>query len=236
MIVSDPPSSMLRAAPKNFFGGYSAVESTPPDMIRPDVGADRLYARARRVIPSSTMTTSVPISTSRFARSIASSATCVCSSAGRSNVLATTSPRSTWRRMSVTSSGRSSTSSTMRCTSGLLRSTEYTSCLRMVVLPAFGGDTMSPRWPLPTGEMRSTIRPVISCGSSRSSSGSFESGKSGVRSSNRGRLRASSGVSPLMSSTRRSAGYFSLLACGREAPRTRSPLRSANRRTCDADT
>ena len=42
MIVSEPPSSMLRAAPKNFFGGYSAVESTPPDMIRPDVGAARL--------------------------------------------------------------------------------------------------------------------------------------------------------------------------------------------------
>ena len=34
-IVSEPPSSMLRAAPKNFFGGYSAPESMPPDMIRP---------------------------------------------------------------------------------------------------------------------------------------------------------------------------------------------------------
>ncbi len=42
MIVSDPPSSMLRAAPKNRFGGYSAVESTPPDRMRPDAGADRL--------------------------------------------------------------------------------------------------------------------------------------------------------------------------------------------------
>ena len=37
-IVSEPPSSMLRAEPKNFFGGYSADESTPPDMIRPDAG------------------------------------------------------------------------------------------------------------------------------------------------------------------------------------------------------
>ena len=81
-IVSEPPSSMLRAAPKNFFGGYSAVESTPPDMIRPDVGAARLYARARRVMPSSTITTSLPISTRRLARSIVSSATCVCSSDG----------------------------------------------------------------------------------------------------------------------------------------------------------
>src|ERR1700685_2330299 len=34
MIVSEPPSSMLRAAPKNFLGGYSAPESTPPDMMR----------------------------------------------------------------------------------------------------------------------------------------------------------------------------------------------------------
>ena len=80
------------------------------------------------------------------------------------------------------------------------------------------------------------MRPVISCGSDGSSRWSFESGNSGVRSSNRGRTRASSGVMPLMSSTRRSAGYFSLLACGRDVPVTKSPLRSANRRTCDADT
>ena len=41
-IVSEPPSSMLRAAPKNFFGGYSAAESTPPERIRPLAGAARL--------------------------------------------------------------------------------------------------------------------------------------------------------------------------------------------------
>ena len=50
----------------------------------------------------------------------------------------------------------------MRCTSGLLRSIEYTICLRIVVLPAFGGDTIRPRWPLPIGAIRSTMRPVIS--------------------------------------------------------------------------
>ena len=38
MIVSEPPSSMLRAAPRKRFGGYSAVESTPPDRMRPDAG------------------------------------------------------------------------------------------------------------------------------------------------------------------------------------------------------
>ncbi len=64
------------------------------------------------------------------------------------------------------------------------------------------------------------MRPVISFGSSVSSSFSFESGNSGVRSSNFTRLRASSGVMPLISSTRSSAGYFSLLACGRDAPWT----------------
>jgi hypothetical protein len=42
MIVSEPPSSMLRAAPKKRFGGYSAAESIPPDRIRPDAGAARL--------------------------------------------------------------------------------------------------------------------------------------------------------------------------------------------------
>ena len=41
-IVSEPPFSTLRAAPKNFFGGYSAAESTPPDKIRPDAGAAML--------------------------------------------------------------------------------------------------------------------------------------------------------------------------------------------------
>jgi hypothetical protein len=42
MIVSEPPSSMLRAAPKNRFGGYSAAESIPPDRTRPEAGAARL--------------------------------------------------------------------------------------------------------------------------------------------------------------------------------------------------
>ena len=57
-IVRDPPCSILRAAPKNFFGGYRAAESTPPERIRPEAGAAKLYARPRRVMPSSKMTTS----------------------------------------------------------------------------------------------------------------------------------------------------------------------------------
>ena len=42
MMVSEPPSSMLRAAPKNRFGRCSALESTPPDRILPDGGTDRV--------------------------------------------------------------------------------------------------------------------------------------------------------------------------------------------------
>ena len=181
------------------------------------------------------MTTSLPISTRRLARSMASSATCVCSSDGRSKVEDTTSPL-TERRMSVTSSGRSSTSSTMRWTSGLLVSIEWAICLRTVVLPALGGDTISPRCPLPMGEMRSTMRATMLLVSPGTSRRSFWSGKSGVRSSNRGRARASSGVMSLTVSMRRRAGYFSLLLAGRLAPLMKSPLRSAKRRTWLSDT
>ena len=108
----------------------------------------------------------------------------------------------------------------MRCTSGLLASMEWAICFMTVVLPAFGGDTIMPRCPLPIGESRSTIRAVrlsLSPGISRFSR---ESGKSGVRSSNRGRLRASSGSRPDTVSMRSSAGYFSLFDAGRHAPST----------------
>ena len=37
-------------------------------------------------------------------------------------------------------------------------------CCRMIVLPALGGETMSPRWPLPMGETRSMIRGVTALG------------------------------------------------------------------------
>ena len=42
MIVSEPPSSMLRAEPKKRFGGYSAIGSMPPESVRPLVGTARL--------------------------------------------------------------------------------------------------------------------------------------------------------------------------------------------------
>jgi hypothetical protein len=42
MMVRLPPSSILRAAPKNFFGPRSAFESTPPERILPLGGTTEL--------------------------------------------------------------------------------------------------------------------------------------------------------------------------------------------------
>ena len=110
----------------------------------------------------------------------------------------------------------------MRCTSGLLASMEWAICFMTVVLPALGGDTIMPRCPLPIGEIRSTIRAVRLSLSPASDISRFsrESGKSGVRSSKRGRLRASSGSIVETLSMRRNAGYFSLFDAGRQAPST----------------
>src|SRR5947208_9412273 len=74
-MVSEPPPSMLRAAPKKRLGFCSAFASTPPDRILPECGTTTLWARPRRVIESSRMTTSLPCSTRRLAFSITMSAT-----------------------------------------------------------------------------------------------------------------------------------------------------------------
>ena len=49
------------------------------------------------------------------------------------------------RCMSVTSSGRSSTSTTMRWHSGLFVAIAFAMACSTIVLPAFGGDTISAR-------------------------------------------------------------------------------------------
>ena len=46
-IVSEPPCSMFRAAPKNRFGGYRALESTPPERIRPLAGRRQVVGAAQ---------------------------------------------------------------------------------------------------------------------------------------------------------------------------------------------
>ena len=113
MIVSDPPFSILRAAPKNCFGFCIALASTPPDKTLPELGATVLCARAKRVIESNKITTSCPHSTKRFAFCKAIVDTLTCFSAGSSNVDAITSAF-TERSTSVTSSGRSSTNTTIK--------------------------------------------------------------------------------------------------------------------------
>ena len=85
------------------------------------------------------------------------SATWTWRSAGSSKVEEMTSAL-TFSSMSVTSSGRSSMSSTMRTISGWFSLMALASfCIRMV-LPALGGATIRARWPLPSGESRSTTR------------------------------------------------------------------------------
>ena len=112
-IESEPPFSILRADPKNLFGLCNALASTPPESTFPDAGETVLYARARRVIESSKIQTSCPHSTIRFAFSRTILATFTWRSAGSSKVEAMTSAF-TERAMSVTSSGRSSMSKTIK--------------------------------------------------------------------------------------------------------------------------
>ncbi len=112
-IVRLPPSSRLRAAPKNRLGLCRAEGSTPPDSVLPLGGTTRLCALASLVILSRRITTSNLCSTRRLARSSTMSATLTWFSAGSSKVELTTSPL-TERSISVTSSGLSSIRRTRR--------------------------------------------------------------------------------------------------------------------------
>ena len=58
-------------------------------------------------------------------------------------------------------------SSTISSTSGLFCSIDLAMVFIIVVLPALGGETMMPRWPLPIGEIRSMMRAVMFAGSDR---------------------------------------------------------------------
>ena len=107
-------------------------------------------------------------------------------------------------------------------------------CFRIVVFPAFGGDTTMPRWPFPTGAIMSMIRsatPVGACSRRNRSSGN-----NGVSLSKFGRCFAVSASRPLTFSIRNSAWYFSLSFGLRTCPVTVSPLRSMNRRICESET
>ena len=62
------------------------------------------------------------------------------------------------RRMSVTSSGRSSISRTRRSMSAFCLLMAKASCCMSIVFPALGGETIRARCPLPMGQKRSTTR------------------------------------------------------------------------------
>ena len=86
-------------------------------MVRPVLPTHLLNARAMRVIESMRRNTSFPDSAIRLQRSITNCDRRTWLSTSQSRLLAITSPF-TLRRMSVTSSGRSSMSSITSCSSG----------------------------------------------------------------------------------------------------------------------
>jgi hypothetical protein len=77
------------------------------------------------------------------------------------------------RRKFVTSSGRSSMRSSMRWVSGWCLEMALPRCSSRVVLPALGGETISPRCPRPMGAIRSITRREISEPSPESTKGSW---------------------------------------------------------------
>ena len=142
--------------------------------------------------------------------------------------------------MSVTSSGRSSTSTTIRWHSGLFWVIALAMSCRIVVLPAFGGDTISARWPLPIGMIRSMTRVVSRSGVVSRRSRWF--GYSGVSLVKSGRFLASSTGPPLTVSRRTSGlNFCRWLGCSpslgtRTAPVMASPRRRPFLRTMFIDT
>ena len=106
-----------------------------------------------------------------------------------------------------------------------------------MVLPAFGGETIKPRWPLPIGDIRSMILavrssvlplPISSCRRSV--------GNNGVRLLNGTLWRAFSGASKLISPILSRAKYRSPSLGGLISPETVSPVRKLKRRIWLGDT
>src|SRR3712207_7512550 len=68
-----------------------------------------------------------------------------------------------------------SSSTTIRWHSGLLRVIALAIACSTIVLPAFGGETISARWPLPIGITRSMTRVVRICGRSEEHTSELQS-------------------------------------------------------------
>ena len=219
---------MLRAAPKNLLGICSAAGSRPPDNVRPLACTVRLYALASLVILSRSIITSCFCSTSLFALSIVISETLLCLSGSSSNVEYITSTLSPTidSLISVTSSGRSSIRSIIRCISGLFLVTALAICLRSVVFPDLGCDTIIPRCPLPIGDIRSTI--LIAIVLEFFSRWILSLGNIGVRVSKALLLCATIGLRPLTVSKKLIAENFSLCVLGLLGPLMISPVFKLN--------
>ncbi len=132
--------------------------------------------------------------------------------------------------MSVTSSGRSSTRTTIRWHSGLLAVIELAISFSTVVFPALGGETMRPRWPFPMGATRSMIRGRMWLVWPSTSSRSRASGNSGVRSAKRGRSIGLLGIDPVDLEDADGGGELLLGAGGADGPAADVTL--AQPRTC----
>ena len=233
IIDNDPPFSIFLAAPKNRFGFWSALASTPPLKILPDAGWTVLYALANLVIESKSITTSWPHSTNLLAFSKTILATFTCLSAGSSNVEATTSPL-TFLCMSVTSSGLSSINKIIWKTSGWFAAIALATSLSNIVLPVLGWETIIPLWPLPNGENRSII--LVEIVLSFAAKLNFSSGNKGVKCSNEILSLTTSGPNPLILLTLIKGKYFSPSFGGLTVPWTVSPVFKPKSLIWDMDT
>ena len=145
-----PPCCARRQ--KSCAGISNAPTARPPDAVpRPPPLMELLKARAMRVIESSRINTSWPASTRRLARSMANCAMRVWLLRSLSLEEAMTSAPGTLRRISVTSSGRSSTSRMISFISAWFLTTASAICCSKVVLPVRGGATIKPRCPFADG-------------------------------------------------------------------------------------
>ena len=217
---------MFLAAPKNLLGLWSAFESSPPDNTLPLEGIVALYALASLVIESSKITTSFPCSTNLFAFSNTISATWICLSAGSSKVEETTSPF-TDLCISVTSSGLSSISKTIKTTSGLFSVIAFAIFCKRTVFPVLGGAFNKTLCPFPIGINISII--LVDISFVFVSKTSFSLGYNGVKLSKKGlSLILSRFVSPFILVTFKSAKYFSWFWGDLTYPPTVSPFLNAN--------
>ena len=105
---------------------------------------------------------------------------------------------------------------------------EFAISLRIVVLPAFGGETIYPLCPFPIGAIKSIILGRIFSGFPSISSFNLSSGKRGVNLLKSTLLASNSGSASFTVLGSISAGYYSFCLGALIGPETISPLRILN--------